>query len=345
MDSSLPYIITGLGLFLLFLGWRGAKTGKVRGTYETQGTRDPRYYVRIVGYFLGGLALLVIGGTQLAERFNGYALTGIFLGILLIAWLIYRIPRWLASVQERAKRSVKEKIQSKKKKRETATDHMAPEIKRWPLAAVAFYAHMRGWKDDQLNQTATAKRAAKRYLKQDWEINNEDDFEDIQEWLFDSGHRKDFYAFVNAIEQMSEEGLVQYVQEVGLGQRTFDDGAEPEEVLHRIKLIRQDAAILRMNGFMAWDLLRYIDNCRLGYLAGYLDQETAEANMHSAAQILQSRFSSWRELADNFLLGREFWSIRAMREDGALFRNAISRLFDDPESPWHDLPFNLALSK
>jgi hypothetical protein len=60
---------------------------------------------------------------------------------------------------------------------------------------------------------------------------------------------------------------------------------------------------------------------------------------------LQSRFSSWRELADNFLLGREFWSVRSMREDGAVYRNHISRLFDDPESPWHEIPFNLALSR
>lgn len=336
-QQLIPFILLAAALLLAWLAWRGISRGEVQGTYDKQGTKDPRFYLRVVGYVIGAIVFLILAARQLLDQYPWYWLATFVTGIVALSFLLARIPAWLRNAKARALQPLQKPL--------TDIPVEAEEVKLWSLAAIAFYAKLRGWQDDTLQLKSKARVMAKTFLKQDWEIENLEDFEEIQEWLLETGHRQGFRALVNAVDQMSDQGLLMYAQEVQAGTRTLEDGAEPDEIIHRLRLIKEDAERLRMNGFLAWDLLRYLDNCRLGYLAGYLSQAEAESAMHAASQVLQSRFSSWRELADNFLLGREFWSIRASREDGSRYRNAISKLFDDPESLWHEIPFNLALAK
>lgn len=333
----IPFILIAAALLLAWLAWRGITRGEVQGTYDKQGTKDPRYYLRVLGYVIGAVLFLVLAVRQLLDQYAWYWLAGGVIGIVGLSWFLARVPAWLRNAKERALQPLQKPLKD--------IPVQAEEVKLWSLAAIAFYAKLRSWPDDTLQLKSKAKVAAKSYLKKDWEIDNVEAFDEIQAWLLETGHRQGFRALVNLVDQMSDQGLLTFAQEVQAGTRTLEDGVEPDEIIHRLRLIKEDAERLRMNGFLAWDLLRYLDNCRLGYLAGFMDQDEAESAMHAASQVLQSRFSSWRELADNFLLGREFWSIRASREDGSLYRNAISQLFDDPESLWHEIPFNLALAK
>lgn len=333
----IPFILISAALLLAWLAWRGISRGEVQGTYNKQSTKDPRFYLRVAAYVLGAILFLVLAVRQLLEFYPWYWLAAIVIGIVGLGFLLARVPAWLRNTKERALQPLQKPLKD--------IPVQAEEVKLWSLAAIAFYARLRGWKDNTLQLKSKARVMAKTILRDEWEISDLEDFEEIQDWLLETGHRQGFRALVNAVDQMSDQGLLMYAQEVQAGTRTLEDGAEPEEIIHRLRLIKEDAERLRMNGFLAWDLLRYLDNCRLAYLAGYLTLEEAESAMHAASQVLQSRFSSWRELADNFLLGREFWSIKASREDGSLYRNAISKLFDDPESLWHEIPFNLALAK
>lgn len=336
VEQSMPFILLGAALLLAFLAWNGVRKGEVQGTYDKQGTRDPRFYLRIVGYVLGAILFLVLALRQLLEQDAWYWLVGIVLGVVSASWLLARIPIWLRNAKERITQPLQKSVEE--------VPEGALEVKLWPLAATAFFAKLRDWPDDDLELKSGPRREAKSILKREWEVDNAEEFAEIQAWLLETGHRQGFRALVNAVDQMSDQGLLTYIHEIQAGSRKLEDGAEPDEIIHRIRLIKQDADRLRMNGFLAWDLLRYLDNCRLGYLAGYWSLDEAEIAMHSSAQVLQSRFASWREVADNFLLGREFWSIKASREDGSLYRNAITKLFDDPESLWHEIPFNLALA-
>ena len=54
-----------------------------------------------------------------------------------------------------------------------------------------------------------------------------------------------------------------------------------------------------------------------------------------AARTLQSNFDSWKELGENYLIGREFWSLHQTKEGGDLSRDAYFRLLNDPASPWN----------
>jgi len=64
--------------------------------------------------------------------------------------------------------------------------------------------------------------------------------------------------------------------------------------------------------------------------------------MH-AAGIIQSTFSSWREVGENYLIGREFWSYSQTQQDGRFMREVCERLLANPRSPWNQIPWGLNL--
>ncbi len=62
-----------------------------------------------------------------------------------------------------------------------------------------------------------------------------------------------------------------------------------------------------------------------------------------AARALQSHFTSWRDLGENYLIGREFWSRSETRQSGDLYRAAYQTLISYPGSPWNRNPWGLKL--
>ena len=63
----------------------------------------------------------------------------------------------------------------------------------------------------------------------------------------------------------------------------------------------------------------------------------------SRGAIIQSTFSSWQDLGENYLIGREFWSYAKTLENGNLMWAAYDRLLANPESPWNRIPWDLNL--
>ena len=80
------------------------------------------------------------------------------------------------------------------------------------------------------------------------------------------------------------------------------------------------------------------------YLVGYLTEEEAWERIMYAARTLQSNFDSWKDLGENYLIGREFWSLHQTRDSGDRFRDAYARLLKDPASPWNRHPWETNLN-
>jgi hypothetical protein len=99
------------------------------------------------------------------------------------------------------------------------------------------------------------------------------------------------------------------------------------------------------NYLLAWDLVRYINLCRWGYVAGYLSESEAWELIMPMALELQKNFHSWKEMGEAFLFGREFWSYSEMQKNGQLYIDAQQRLLDDPKSPWNKYSWDLRLSE
>lgn len=92
-----------------------------------------------------------------------------------------------------------------------------------------------------------------------------------------------------------------------------------------------------------WDFARYINLCRWGVQVGYLSEDEAWPRVMYAAGILQQTFASWQEFGENYLIDREFWSLRQTQKDGPAMRASYLRLLNDPRSPWNQIPWELAL--
>jgi len=62
------------------------------------------------------------------------------------------------------------------------------------------------------------------------------------------------------------------------------------------------------------------------------------------ARRLQWTFNSWKDLGENYLIGREFWSQAESERNGLLYRQVYQRLLDDPASPCHQCAWDLNLN-
>ena len=77
---------------------------------------------------------------------------------------------------------------------------------------------------------------------------------------------------------------------------------------------------------------------------GYLTEDEAWDRIMPAARRLQRTFDSWKDLGENYLIGREFWSQEETERNGPLYREVYQHLLDDSASPWNRCAWNLDLT-
>ncbi len=118
------------------------------------------------------------------------------------------------------------------------------------------------------------------------------------------------------------------------------------EVFDRAGLLEQLAA-LKQSGHrvelrdvlghdvLAWDYARLINVARWGYGARYLQEDEAWSHILEAAGQLRSRYSSWTDLAHDYVLGHDAW---AGGPDASL-EQATAKLLDpdNKKSPWNQV--------
>ncbi len=206
--------------------------------------------------------------------------------------------------------------------------------KSWGLAASAMLTEFNHGEHDTLAgfpMTPAMRRSIARLLADSWGIQNRDDLLSALAWIDQRGHRAEFSFLGEKGSQLQPEQLKTVLAHL--------DSEDANSLL----VARRYYQKLGAKGITGWDYERYINVCRLGYGAGYLSEDEAwQAIMH-AAQVLQQNFGSWQELGQNYLIGREFWSLAQTRKDGAQMRAAYTRLLNNPASPWHRVQWNLAL--
>ena len=92
---------------------------------------------------------------------------------------------------------------------------------------------------------------------------------------------------------------------------------------------------------VAWDLCRAANLINLGYDAGYLSEQDAWSRLIPIAVDIKNTFTSWKEMADNFVDGRVIVQGHEPRFD------ALEQLLTDPQepnSPWNQIPWATDLS-
>jgi hypothetical protein len=206
----------------------------------------------------------------------------------------------------------------------------------WALATTAILFELNGTRHDLLGGAVTLPENAnwgRQLLSQWWGVSNRDQLLEMLSWLQFGGHRADFETLGRQVDAMNE-GQFKAAEAALL--------ADPEQ-LHRLQIVHQKHRTLGHSGILAWDLVRYIALCRWGYLAGYLSQREAWDHIMPAARRLQEAFSSWQALQNDYLVGREFWSLQQTQKNGDRYRSIFERFIQDPNSPWNMNPWPMDL--
>ena len=117
----------------------------------------------------------------------------------------------------------------------------------------------------------------------------------------------------------------------------------PADTARLMKLCREHYRKRGRNSLVGWDYCRYIMLCRCGYQVGFLSEDEAWGRIMPMARAIQAAFPSWSELGEDYLVGREFWSIAETKKSGQYFRELEAWLVREPGSPWNQLAWRMDL--
>ena len=173
----------------------------------------------------------------------------------------------------------------------------------------------------------------RKQLAEGWSIYSRADLLRTLDWLQLRGHRTGFNELGLRVSTLSDEQLAVIRSQL----------SDNTEAVNQLDVVRAHYQELGSKSILAWDLVRYISLCRWGVLAGYISEDYAWARIMPAAQQLQQTFNSWQDLQTNYLIGREFWSLKQTKKCGAKFQAIFKSLSEDPSSPWNRIPWNTPL--
>ncbi|UYL09178.1 DUF1266 domain-containing protein [Bdellovibrio sp. SKB1291214] len=88
---------------------------------------------------------------------------------------------------------------------------------------------------------------------------------------------------------------------------------------------------LKEPGILGWDAARFVHLARLSFVAGYMDDNEAWAEILKMAPIADGKFDNWMEFSQSFLIGRTFWS----GSEDPVVKKICERLLGHPASPWN----------
>ena len=164
-----------------------------------------------------------------------------------------------------------------------------------------------------------------------WGIDSRDGLFFMLDWLEQIGHRKRFDEMGQYMNTLNDEEFNEMIRKL------------PAEDRSSWRIVQEYWSHLGGKSLSGWDFCRYIHLCRRGYLLGYLNEREAWDLIMPKARQLQVVFDSWADLGENYLVGREFWSLERTEASGDFFRQSYEKLIEDPESPWNSIPWNLVL--
>ena len=239
---------------------------------------------------------------------------------LAVAWVT--VALWLAGTAPRAVAA-------------DAARALTAEQKSWALATSAILFERNRESHELLAgapRTDGHIQRTRELLSEWWGVRSRADLLGTLQWLGTSGHRADFERLGAALDRLPPQ-QVDRAGALGL----------PAELGHQVAVVQRHHKALGGKSILGWDLSRYVALCRWGYAADFLTEEEAWRCIMPAARALQSHFTSWRDLGENYLIGREFWSRSETRQSGDLYRAAYQTLISYPGSPWNRNPWGLKL--
>jgi len=296
------------------------------------------FLVAIPAVICGHLALLKIKTRQISARGRGAVITGLvtaYLGTVLgVGIMTSSIVRTATVIAQHPNLFRRERLVPATQA-EVAT--LRQDQKMWIWATCALITESNWERHDLLGgvePTPGEIEKQKRALREWWSVHDRQSLLDTLKWLAREGHRRDFEDLGARIQSLSPEQL----------QIMKDRVKQDPKLSHKIGVVEKYYAEVGPKSIYGWDYGRYVALCGWGYLVGYFTEEEAWQRALPAARKLQATFSSWEDLGSNYLVGREFWSLKHTQKTGARYRKSYNKLTTNSASPWKRYPWNLPLA-
>ncbi|GAB3960560.1 hypothetical protein GCM10029978_010160 [Actinoallomurus acanthiterrae] len=97
---------------------------------------------------------------------------------------------------------------------------------------------------------------------------------------------------------------------------------------------------------LAWDVALYVDVVRNAFAAGHMDEGEAWRLLWNVVRPTAAAYGSWKEYADDYLLGRIVWMgmLRGTPDEDFPAPQEVSdkhirSLLEAPDSPWNTVPW------
>lgn len=204
----------------------------------------------------------------------------------------------------------------------------------WALGVVALYAqkngqnpYILGLNPHLLGFNAINDQAP--LLKDGSGITSHDSLLKVLDDLRDHGYHTEYQNQGIALSRLSDTDLQNLIEQ------HIDKAVQ-------IKATRDSYNKWQARTGLAWDICRSAYLVNMGYGAHYLTEQEAWDRLMEIARQAQGNFSSWQELSDNYLDGREIWSNKRDPDWDACAKLLLNP--KEPNSPWNQLPWKTDLS-
>jgi ankyrin repeat protein len=200
----------------------------------------------------------------------------------------------------------------------------------WALAASSILSTANHWPVDKLSP-GIGVLEARRMMRDTWDVANSDDLMKMFDWVDRGGYRQQFSMIGARTQNLTPEVLSKAATQL-----------DPES-LNSVLVAHRYYGKYSSQSITGYDYGRYINACRVAVAAGYISEEDAWPRVLHAARILQQTFTSWKEYGENYLIGREFFSLYATKKNGQEMRVAYQGLLSRANSPWNRIAWDLSL--
>ncbi|WP_413943379.1 DUF1266 domain-containing protein [Bdellovibrio sp. HCB-162] len=174
-------------------------------------------------------------------------------------------------------------------------------------------------------------------LQEFWAVHDKKSALQNLENIRTQGHRTKFNVLKSTLPSNGKIDIASMTKFKQIFSFDFAEGQElkmsDEDYQKLASWIQNTNRYLNEAGILAWDAARYVHLIRLGFIAGYLTDDEAWAEILKLAPITEGRFNSWMEFSQSFLIGRTFWSGGADPQ----VKSICERLLGHPASPWQFL--------
>lgn len=112
---------------------------------------------------------------------------------------------------------------------------------------------------------------------------------------------------------------------------------------NRMSVVQQYGQKFGARGILAWDLCRYVCLVRWGFRLGFVSEQEANELLLPVAKRLQSTYSSWQQMGEEYLIGRKFWDEEHWKKNATEYNRIYKLLLTEKNSPWMKIPWNTDL--